>query len=91
MRWVDQMLSTSMKRTKLQCLKLMEKWGFGLSRKEVLETTGLYVNESKIHKPCRGGVSCDNFFICFKRTHKLSLKSHEALKHAEKKELFTQL
>jgi len=26
----------------------MEKWGFGLSKKEVLETIGRYVNENKI-------------------------------------------
>jgi hypothetical protein len=25
----------------------MEKWGFGLSKKEVLETIGWYVNENK--------------------------------------------
>jgi len=52
----------------------MEKWGFGLSKKEVLETIGRYVNGNKIPTPFRGGVSNYDFFIRFKRTHNLSLK-----------------
>jgi len=39
-----------------ECLKLVEKWGFGLSKKEVLETTGRHVNEKKIPTPFREGV-----------------------------------
>jgi hypothetical protein len=45
------------------CLKLMEKWGFGLSKKEVLETIGRHVNENKIPTPFRGGVPGDDFFL----------------------------
>jgi len=52
----------------------MEKWGFGLSKKEVLETRGRYVNENKIPTPFRKGVPGDDFSICFKGTHKLSQK-----------------
>jgi hypothetical protein len=45
-----------MKRNKIaECLKLMEKWSFGLS-KNVLETIGRYVNENKITTSFRGGV-----------------------------------
>jgi hypothetical protein len=40
----------------------VEKWGFGLSKKEVLEMIGRYVNENKMHKPRRGGVPGDDFF-----------------------------
>jgi hypothetical protein len=32
---------------------LIEKLGFGLSKKEVLETIGQYVNENKIPTPFR--------------------------------------
>jgi len=39
----------------------MEKWGFGLSKKEVLKKIGRCVNENKIHKP-RRGVPGDGFF-----------------------------
>jgi len=52
----------------------MEKWGFGLSKQEVLETIGRYVNGNKIPTPFRGGVPGGDFSICLKRTHKLSLK-----------------
>jgi hypothetical protein len=31
----------------------LEKWGFGLCKKEVLETIGRYVNENKIPTPFR--------------------------------------
>jgi hypothetical protein len=59
------------------CLKLMEKLYFGLSRKEVLETIGRYVNENQIPTPFRGvGVPDDDFFIPFKRTH--TVKSEES-------------
>jgi len=56
----------------------MEKWGFGLSKKEVLETRGRYVNENKIPTPFRKGVPGDDFSICFKGTHKLSLKKAQS-------------
>jgi len=52
----------------------MEKWGFGLSKQEVLETIGRNVNGNKIPTTLRGGVPGDDFSIYFKRTHKLSLK-----------------
>jgi hypothetical protein len=48
-----------------ECLKLMEKWGFGLSKKKkkkkFVETFGRYVNENKIPTPFRGGVPVDFF------------------------------
>jgi hypothetical protein len=35
------------------CLMLMEKRGYSLSKKEILETIGRYVNENKIRTPFR--------------------------------------
>jgi len=43
----------------------MEKWGFDLSKKEVMETISRYINENKIPTPFRGGVPDDDFFIRF--------------------------
>jgi len=44
------------------CLKLMEKWGFGFSKKEVLEMIGRYFNENKIPTPFRSlGIPGDDF------------------------------
>jgi hypothetical protein len=45
----------------------MEKRGFGLSRKEVLEAIGRYVNENTIPTPFRGGVPDGDFFIRFEK------------------------
>jgi len=59
-----------------ECLKLIKIWGFGLSKKEVLGTIGWYVNENKIPTSFRGRVPGDDFFIPFKRMHKLILKNH---------------
>jgi hypothetical protein len=63
----------------------MEKWVFGLSKKEVLETIGRYVNENKTPTPFIGGVPGDYFFIRFKRTHKLSLKKPQSVDACRKK------
>jgi hypothetical protein len=52
----------------------MEKWSFGLSKKEVLQTIVRYVNENKINATFRGGVPGEDFFMRFERRHKLSLK-----------------
>jgi hypothetical protein len=61
------------------CLKLMEKRGYGLSKKEILEMIGRYVNENNIPTPFRGGVPGNEFFSRFKRTHNLSLKKPQSV------------
>jgi len=58
---------------------LMEKWGFGISRTEVLETISRYVNDNKIRTPLRGGVPADEFVYPFHKTHKLSLKKPQRI------------
>ena len=69
----------------VDCLKLMEKWGVDLSKKEVLETIGWNVDENKIPTPFRGGVPGDDFFIRLKRTHKLSLKKPQSVEACRKR------
>jgi len=44
----------------------MEKWGFGLSKTEVLETIGRYVNKNKISTPFGEGVPGDYFLSALK-------------------------
>jgi hypothetical protein len=63
----------------------MEKWGSGLSKKEVLETIGRYVNENKLPTPFRGGILGDKFFIRFKRTHKVRPKKPQNVETCKKK------
>jgi hypothetical protein len=67
----------------------MEKWGFGLSKKEVLEKIDRYVNENKIHTHSEEEFLVMIFFIRFKRTHTLSLKKPQSVEACRKKELFT--
>jgi hypothetical protein len=66
----------------------MEKWVFGLTKK-VLETTGRYVNENKIATTFRFGVPGEEFFICFKRTHKLRLEMPQSIEASRKKRCFS--
>jgi len=56
-------------------------------KKKVLETIGQYVNENKIPIPFRGGVPGDDFFICCKRMHKLSLKKPQRVEASQKKSI----
>jgi hypothetical protein len=56
----------------------MEKFGFGLSKKEVPEMICRYGNENKVPTAFRGGVS-GVFFILFKRMHRLSLKKPQSV------------
>jgi hypothetical protein len=62
----------------------MEKRGFDLSKKEVLETIDRYVKENKIPIPFRGGVPGYDFFIRFKGTHKLGLKKPQSVETCRK-------
>jgi hypothetical protein len=63
------------------------KWGIGLSKQGVLETIaiGRYVSGNKMSTPFRGGVPGDDFFIRFKRTHKLILKNPQSFEACRKK------
>lgn len=48
-------------------IKLMEKWGFGLSKKEVLSLIGKYINENNIQTPFKDGIPGDDYFRRFKK------------------------
>jgi len=66
----------------------MEKWGFGLSKQEVLEMISRHVDENKISTPFRGGVPGDDFFIRFKRTRKLSLEKPQSVEACRKRVIY---
>lgn len=52
----------------------MEKHGFGLTRKELLETVGQYVSDNNIKNPFKNGVPGEDWFLSFKKRHNLSIK-----------------
>ncbi|XP_063226844.1 uncharacterized protein LOC134533298 [Bacillus rossius redtenbacheri] len=70
-----------------EAVKIMEKWGFGLSKKEFLETIGRYVNANNISTPFKNGVPGDDFFIRFKKTWRLSLKKPQGVEASRKKSI----
>ncbi|KOB65530.1 Uncharacterized protein OBRU01_22569 [Operophtera brumata] len=63
----------------------MEKYGFGLSRKEVLEMVGDYVNKNKLITPFKHGIPGKDWFVAFKKRHALSVKKPQAVEYARKK------
>lgn len=68
-------------------LKTLEKWGFGLSRKEVFEVVRMFVIENKIKTNFKDGVPGEDWFLNFKRRHNMSLKIPQNVEYARKKAL----
>lgn len=68
-------------------LKTLEKWGFGLSRKEVFEVVGKFVRENNIKTNFKDGVPGEDWFLNFKRRHNMSLKIPQNVEYARKKAL----
>lgn len=68
-------------------IKKMAQWGFGLSKKEMLELIGRYVQQNKIVTPFRDGIPGDDFFNRFKKTNNLSLRTPQSVEAARKKSI----
>lgn len=58
-------------------IKTMEKWGFGLSKKEVLEIISRYIKDNNIPTNFKNGIPGDDYFRRFKKDFNLSQKSHK--------------
>ncbi|KOB71361.1 Uncharacterized protein OBRU01_13858 [Operophtera brumata] len=65
-------------------LRDMEKHRFGLTRKEILETVGLYVSENDIKNPFKNDVPGVDWFLSFKKRHNLSIKKPQPVEYARK-------
>lgn len=63
----------------------MEKWGFGLSRKEVLQTVADFVKENHIKTQFKDAKPGEDWFLNFKRRHNLSIKIPQSVEYARKK------
>jgi hypothetical protein len=66
-------------------LKLLEKWGFGLSRKEILQLVGNYVLSNKVQTPFKNGIPGEDWFLSFKKRYNLSIKVPQSVEYARKK------
>lgn len=67
------------------CIKTMEKWGFGLSKAEVLQAITRYLTENEIQNPFKNSVPGDEYFYSFKKRHGLSQKKPQAVEIARKR------
>lgn len=78
-------LSTDYEKRLVEGLLKMEKYGFGLSRKEVLELVGQFVNSNNLQTPFKDGVPGEDWFLGFCKRHKLSLKKPQSVEVSRKK------
>ncbi|XP_063634481.1 jerky protein homolog-like [Cydia splendana] len=65
-------------------LKTLEKWGFGLSRNEVITLVSKYIRLNNISTPFKDGVPGPDWFTSFRNRHGLSLKKAQPVEHARK-------
>lgn len=57
----------------------MNKWGFGLSRKEILSAVQCFVKENELTTPFRDGKPGEDWFLNFMKRHRLSIKKPELI------------
>lgn len=62
----------------------MEKYGFGLTRKELTETVGQYVTAKAVNNPLKNGVPGEDWFLLLKKRHNISVKKPQPVEYARK-------
>jgi len=67
-------------------LKTLEKSGFGLSRKELLDVIQQYVNRNKIQTPFKNGRPGKDWFILFRMRNRLAIKKPQSVEYVRKKQ-----
>ncbi|KAB0790628.1 hypothetical protein PPYR_14930, partial [Photinus pyralis] len=68
-------------------LRKLEKHGFGLSRREVMDLVGEYVNSNKIKTPFKDGIPHKDWLTAFMRRQNLSVKNPENIEIARRKSI----
>ncbi|PZC77478.1 hypothetical protein B5X24_HaOG203356 [Helicoverpa armigera] len=64
---------------------VMEKWGFGLSRSEILEIVAEYVRVNNIQTPFKNNTPGPDWFINFRKRHGLSIKKAQPVEYVRRK------
>lgn len=65
-------------------IRVIEKWGFGLTRKEIIELVGQHVKANNIKTPFKDNVPGSDWFVKFKQRHNLSIKVPQSVEYARK-------
>lgn len=63
------------------CLRTLEKWGWGLSREEVLEITEEFINKNKLKTLFVDRKPGADWFISFRKRHNLSIKKPQPVEY----------
>uniref|UniRef100_A0A2A4K184 HTH psq-type domain-containing protein n=1 Tax=Heliothis virescens TaxID=7102 RepID=A0A2A4K184_HELVI len=67
------------------CLRTLEKWGWGLSRAELLDVTQEFIKRNDIKTPFKNGRPGPDWFINFRKRHNLSIKKPQPVEYLRKK------
>lgn len=59
-------LSREVEESPVNNLHVLKKYGFGLTRKEILEAVGTYIKVNRIESPFKDGVPGEDWFLGFK-------------------------
>lgn len=68
-------------------LVTLEKWGFGLSKKEVIEIMAAYIKQNNLKTPFKNGIPGNDYFIRFKKEFNLSQKKPQSVEVARKRSM----
>lgn len=68
-----------------ECIKTMERWGFGLSKREISLAIARYLKEKDISNPFTDSIPGNDYFRNFKKRHGLSQKKPQAVEVARKR------
>ncbi|CAG5030884.1 unnamed protein product [Parnassius apollo] len=68
------------------CLGVMEKYGYPLTRKEVLSLISEYIRRNGIVTTLKNDIPGDDWFRGFRRRHNFSLKKPQLVEVARRKE-----
>ncbi|CAH2106959.1 unnamed protein product [Euphydryas editha] len=70
------------------CLRVLEKWGCGLSRDELLDISQEFISANKLNTTFKNGRPGPDWFIAFCRRNNLSIKKPQPVEYLRKKMTF---
>lgn len=68
-------------------IRIMDKYGQGLSRKEILNLVGKYINGNDLVSPFKNGYPNQDWWLGFSSRNKLSLKKPQVVECSRKKSM----
>lgn len=68
-----------------EAIMVMEKWGYGLSRIEIMELVAEYVRVNNIPTPFKNNIPGTDWFINFRKRHRLSIKKAQPVEFMRRK------